>query len=338
MTRDHAVGSNRRHITRRRFLGRAGMAIVAGSLGPAWAGNTPPDQVKKRRLGKTNLMVSEIGFGGHSWEYPRVPDPAGPRKVSEDEAVEIISAALDMGVNFFDADTAISEHELPGKVLKRLDRADDVIVCVRLCHKSHGVPEDKQEIYKFIDERLKLWPMDSVDIMMVSMTTEEYWDMSYCIEALEKVKQQGKIRFTGFGSHFTPENYLEAIAKYGDAFDICSAPYNVRHRAAEEVFPVAEKHDLGIVTIKPFARGSLLEDLDLADDDKGTPRRMVAFVLRSKYVDCCLTGLHTFDQMLENFSASWTGLSPADGEALERLASAKPPGDPDWLERSWVLA
>jgi aryl-alcohol dehydrogenase-like predicted oxidoreductase len=328
-------------MTRRRFLGRAGAALIAGGAGTLAAEAArrgPKHQVKKRRLGKTGLMVSEIGFGGHSWEYKKVPDPSGLRRVSEDEAVEIISAALDMGVNFFDADTAISEHEVPGKVLKRINRADDVIVCVRLCHKSHGKPSDKDEIHKFIDERLKLWPMDCVDLMMVSMTTEDYWDMSYCIEALDKVKQQGKIRFTGFGSHFTPENYLEALAKYGDAFDICSAPYNVRHRAAEEVFPVAEEKNLGIVTIKPFARGSLLEELDLEGEHKGTPRRMVAFVLQNKLVDCCLTGLHTFDQMLANFSASWIGLSPEDTDALDRLASAAPPGEPDWLERSWVLA
>lgn len=335
MVNDRRTGS----ISRRGFLGKAGMALLAGGLGSAVA-LEPADlklgQVRKRKLGKTGLMLSEVGWGGHSWEYPRVPDGEGFRKVSEDEAVEMISVALDMGVNFFDADTAVREHELPGKVLKRLGRADEALVCFRLCHKMKGVEQDKQEIYDFLDERLQLWPKDYVDIMMVSMTTEDYWDMSYAIEALDKVKKEGKARFAGFGSHFTPENYLEAIEKYGEAFDMCSMPYNVRHRAAEEILPAADKAGLGIVTIKPFARGSLLKDKDLTGEDKGLPREMVRFVLDNELVDCCIIGCHTLSHMIENFGASWTKSSPQASAALRRVAVHTVCDDEGWLERGWL--
>ncbi len=330
---------NRPPITRRSFLTKAGMTLLATGLASTsgrGARAAELGQVKKRSLGKTGLMLSEVGFGGHSWEYPRVPDGDDWRQVSEDEAVEMISVALDMGVNFFDADTAVREHEIPARTLKRLGRADEAYVCIRLCHKMKGQEQDKQEIYSFLDERLKLWPRDYVDIMMVSMVTEEYWDMSYAIEAFDKVKQEGKVRFTGFGSHFTPENYIEAIGKYGAAFDICSMPYNVRHTAAEEIFPVAEEHNLGIVTIKPFARGSLLNDRDLEGADKGLPREMVRFVLDSEYVDCCLTGVHTLAQMTENFSASWTETTDEARSALRRLALRADCGDQGWLDRGWL--
>ena len=65
--------------------------------------------------------------------------------------------------------------------------------------------------------------------------------MSYSMEALDKLKEQGKIRYTGFGCHFTPELFLEAFDKFGDYFDICSMPYNVRHRAAEKLLPAAKE-------------------------------------------------------------------------------------------------
>jgi aryl-alcohol dehydrogenase-like predicted oxidoreductase len=99
--------------------------------------------------------------------------------------------------------------------------------------------------------------------------------MSYAIEAIERLKKQGKIRFAGFGCHFTHDKYFEAFAKYGGAFDICSVPYNVRHRAAEEVIPAAKKAGLGMVTIKPFARGELLKDRDPAGAGAGLARDMV---------------------------------------------------------------
>jgi predicted aldo/keto reductase-like oxidoreductase len=79
-----------------------------------------------------------------------------------------------------------------------------------------GVARDKQEIYKFVDERLKMWQTDRFDLLMLSNTAGDtkmsgYWDMSYSMEALDKVKKQGKIRFAGFGSHFTPELFLRAF-------------------------------------------------------------------------------------------------------------------------------
>ena len=63
-----------------------------------------------------------------------------------------------------------------------------------------------------------------------------------------------------------------AIDKFGDYFDIASIPYNVRHRAAETVLPAAKAKQMGTITIKPFARGSLLNKRDLTGADAGLPR------------------------------------------------------------------
>ena len=168
--------------------------------------------VKRRVLGKTGLDVSEIGFGGHSWAYQAsVPEAtAGFRKVTIDEAVEMIRAGMEMGVNFFDSCTPLDESSTPGEALKRLKARDQAIVSIRVSHKMKGVKNDKKEIYKWTEERLKLWQTDHVDLCLLCNTENDtpqsgYWDMSYSIEALDKLKQQGKIRFTGFGCHFTPE-------------------------------------------------------------------------------------------------------------------------------------
>jgi len=342
--------SGRRPTSRRRFLGRMGRGAMAGTLaapllaGTSRAAEKPEDQVRRRPLGKTGLEVSEIGFGGHSWAYPRVPDGKGDwRRVSIDEAVEMLAAGLDLGVNFIDACTPHEEHKTPGAALKRLGRRDEMVISARLCHKMKGREEDKAEVFKFVDERLAMWGIDCFDLLMLSNTENDtdlsgLWDMSYSIEALEKVKQQGKVRFTGFGSHFTPKGFLYAFQHYAKAFDVCSMPYNVRHRAAEQIMPLAKKAGLGVVTIKPFARGSLLKGRDLQGDEAGLPRDMIAFVLQNEHLDVCICGVHALDQVKENFSASWTGLTDDARQRLEKLAAATPCPDHRWLEEGWLYA
>jgi aryl-alcohol dehydrogenase-like predicted oxidoreductase len=320
-------------------------AVLGSPHGVAAAGprvSEPAEgKVAYRVLGKTGLRVSEVGFGGHSWSYARVPDgKGGLRKPSLDEAVRMIGLGMEIGVNFFDCCTPPEEHSVPGEALKRLKARDRAIITGRLCHKMKGREADKQEIYKFVDERLKLLQSDYFDILMVTNTENDtkqsgYWDMSYAIEALDRVKKQGKIRFSGFGCHFTPELFLEAFEKYGRAFDTCSLPYNARHRVAETIMPAAEKAGLGIVTIKPFARGEFLKERDLAGGPAGLARDMMAFVLQNDMVDACICGVHTVGHVRENFSASWTKLSPEGRRRLDRVAARTPAPGRDWLEDGW---
>jgi len=339
-------------LTRRGFLehvGRgtvaAGMAgLLAGGSPHAAAGERPAGRVNHRDLGKTGLKVSEVGFGGHSWAYDRVPDGKGGfRKITLDEAVEMIRAALDMGVNFFDSCTPLDECRVPGEALKRLKKRDQVIISVRPSHKMKGIPQDKDEIYKWTDERLRLWQTDHIDLLLLSneahVTPKSgYWDMTYSIEACDQLKKQGKIRFTGFGSHFTPQWFFEAFEKFGKSFDVCSMPYNVRHRVAEQVMPEAKKVGLGVVTIKPLARGSLLRRRDPGGTDGGLARDLIAFVLENPHVDVCLVGVHTLAQMQEDFSASWTKLSPDARRRIERSTASTPCEEYPWLEQGWRYA
>ena len=359
--------------SRRAFLKCLGQGAVAGAVGTVFdeadaagsaASASPTGCVRQRVLGKTGLKVSEIGFGGHSWSIAGVPTADGSlRQVTVDEAVEMIRTGLEMGVNFLDSCTPLEESSTPGEALKRLKARDRVIVSIRVSHMMKGRKEDRDEIYKWTDRRLALWQTDCVDLCLLCNTADDtpqsgYWDMSYSIEALDKLKQQGKIRYTGFGCHFTPELFLQAIDKFGDYFDVCSLPYNIRHRAAEVVLPAAKKKNLGIITIKPFSRGSLLtgRGLETADASNGLAgsapvasspasrdlekvgaglaRDMISFVLENQQVDICTCGVHTLGQVREDFSASWTKLTPAGRKRLG-IAAATPCLGHRWLEEGW---
>jgi len=196
--------------TCRQFLSQLGLGMVAAGAAPQLLDNAhgtsepkkKSHKVKYRILGKTGLKISEIGFGGHSWSYKQVPDgKGGYRKPSIDEAVRMIGAGLEMGVNFLDSCTPLTESSVPGEALKRLGKRDKAIVSIRVSHKMKGHESDKKEVFKWTEERLKLWQTDYVDLCLLCNTANDtpksgYWDMSYSIEALDKLKKQGKIRFT----------------------------------------------------------------------------------------------------------------------------------------------
>jgi aryl-alcohol dehydrogenase-like predicted oxidoreductase len=343
-------------LDRRGFLKRvaagATAAVGSGALLDGAHAAEPQERpakvehvVRRRTLGKTGLKVPEIGFGGHSWIYERVPDgQGGLRSTTIDEAVEMIALGFDMGINFFDGCTAHEEHSVPAEALRRLGKKrDEYIISARLCHKQFGTPEDKDAIKLFMDVYLKLWNTDYFDILMLSNESYDtersgFWEMDHSIEAVHKLKKEGKIRFAGFGSHFKPEGFMYAFKHYAEHFDICSMPYNIRHRAAEKLLPVAKQVNLGVATIKPFARGSLLKDRDLTGADAGVPRDMIAFVLENEHVDVSVCGTHTLAHVKENFSASWTPLTPQRRQKLDKLGAATACNDERWLEEGWLYA
>lgn len=341
---DDGPGSRREFLSQ---LGQGAMAGAAAACGGAAAEAAPPataggEQVARRTLGRSGLQVSELGFGGHSWNFARVPDGRGGlRRTSLEEAERMIAQGLEMGVNFFDSCTPREEHSVPGEVIKRLKRRADVVVSARLCHKMKGAAADKEIIHRWVDERLALWQTDYFDILMLTNSEGDtpqsgYWDMSYALEALGKLKQQGKIRLAGFGCHFTPAGFREAFARFGQQFDVCSVPYNIRHRMAEELLPEAKRLGLGVVTIKAFARGLLFDAPPTVENRAGLGRDLLAFVLENRQVDCCICGVHTEEHVRENFSASWTRLAPAARARLEKIAAAPPASPYGWLERGWT--
>ena len=79
-----------------------------------------------------------------------------------------------------------------------------------------------------------------------------------------------------------------------------------------------------------------MKNRDLGGADAGLPRDMIAFVLENDQVDICTCGVHSVAQVKENFSASWTKISPSGRERLRRAAGVRlAAGEYSWLEDGW---
>ena len=143
--------------------------------------------MEKRRLGRTDLEVSRIGFGGMT-----IPD------VSQKQAVATVHKALDLGINFVDTARIYGDSEAKiGKVMKT--RRDE-------CYLSSRSPEwDYEGMKANIDESLRTLGVDYIDLYEphdVSTTARYQAVMAEGgIDALYEAKAAGKIRFIGVTGH-----------------------------------------------------------------------------------------------------------------------------------------
>lgn len=244
--------------------------------------------IRHRPLGKTGLMVSEIGFGG--WAIGGATEiagvPMGWGRTSDEESLAAIRRARELGVTFFDTADIYGHgrsESLLGIVLAR--RRQDVVMATKVGNVrtvSGEVKKDfsKRHIFLAIDGSLKRLRTDYVDLYQVHNPTLEDLRREEIQEAMEMLQSWGKIRFWGV-SVTTPEEGTEIIQRgWGYTLQVL---YNVLNQApAQELFPLARKHGYGIIARVPLASGLLTgkfrqDSVFTADDIRQnflTPRRL----------------------------------------------------------------
>jgi aryl-alcohol dehydrogenase-like predicted oxidoreductase len=218
--------------------------------------------MKYRNLGKTGILVSEIGFGawGIGGEMWRGGDDA--------ESMRALHKAVELGVNFFDTALAYGKghsEELIGKLLK--EHNGQLYVASKIPPKNFQWPAPKglklQEVFPkqyVIDctnQSLKNLNIDCLDLQQLHVWDDAWAADSEIWETVELLKSQGKIRNFGISINDNqPDNALEA-AKTGniDSFQVI---YNIFEQTPEdELFPYCLKENIGIIVRVPFDEGGL---------------------------------------------------------------------------------
>ncbi len=192
--------------------------------------------LQKRRLGRTNLQVSVIGFGG-------IPITARSR----DEAENVVRYAYEKGVNYFDTARAYGDSEEKiGAALK--DVRENVILATKTHQRTRedaaraGLKQSLRNLQTDRIDIVQLHGIDSEVILKKAMSTDG------SLTALKEARTEGTIDYIGISGH-NPYVLVKAI-KTGE-FDTVLVDFNVLNRkAAEVVIPLAKKLDVGIVIMK----------------------------------------------------------------------------------------
>jgi len=244
-----------------------------------------------RRLGKTNLMVSEVSLGGH-WKNRnagRYWDHFANEEVPNDVArnrTDIVSACIDVGINYLDITTA-AECLCYGAALR--GRRDKMYVGADI-HNLGPRGADRCNVKDQthnVEECLRLLKTDYLDIwrpqakMAGRLNTNELNtdpEVEALIETFDKLHKAGKVRHLGMSSHCRPwfEHVLNKYPEFEMIIFPCSAKTKVKgqspvagnveevnpgHRAdqTQSIFETVIERDVGVVTIKPYFGGSLFK-------------------------------------------------------------------------------
>src|SRR3989344_5167951 len=157
------------------------------------------NKIKKRKLGRTGLEVSEIGLGTTAIGYLY---GLGPRDLpSEDEAIDYLKKVVDLGVNFIDtAPFYQTAEERIGK--SGIAKKDGVIVSTKCGHAlDRGEDMDalalEKKMKEEVEESMRKLDVDHLELVQVHGGSVEKIKNGSIINAMQKLKDEGKVRFVG---------------------------------------------------------------------------------------------------------------------------------------------
>ena len=200
------------------------------------------------RLGKTQMMVSKLGFGS-------IPI----QRLTDDGAVAVIRRCLDLGITFLDtANAYTTSEERIGKAIA--GRRDGIIIATKSGARTR---EGLEEHLKLSLKHLGVKYIDLYQFHNVadSDSLNKILAANGPMAAVEEARKAGVVRHIGVTSHSM--DMAKEMVK-SDLFETIMFPFNfVTAEAAEELLPLCKAHDVGFIAMKPLA-GGMLDNVTIA--------------------------------------------------------------------------
>ena len=210
-----------------------------------------------RLLGRSGVKVSPLCLGTMNFGGP----------TPEDEAIRIIHAALDSGINFIDTANLYNDGEserIVGKALGQGNRRDQVILATKCFFPVGDGPNDRggsrYHIFRACEDSLRRLQTDHIDLYQMHRPDFDV-PIDETLSALTDLVRQGKVLYIGC-STYPAWKVMEALMvseQKGYARYITEQPpYNLLDRRIEnELVPLALEHNLGLLPWSPLAMGIL---------------------------------------------------------------------------------
>ena len=206
--------------------------------------------MEKRKLGRTGLEVSVVGFGAMT-----IGGVFGP--VDDNESLRALNTAVDEGINFIDTSDAYGtghSEEVIAKFLKERSDRDRILIGTKggnnmVARQLNFTPA---YIQNCVESSLKRLGMETIDLYLLHNPTLDNIKNEDSFDLLDSFVEQGKIKHWGVSVNTVPE--CEGTLTNGRPA-VMQMEYNFLERDPEAVFEKANAAGIGIISRVPFKRG-----------------------------------------------------------------------------------
>ena len=276
--------------------------------------------MQHRRLGRTGLKVSALGFG--TMRFKMVDG-----HVDQDLAVAALHRAMELGVNYFDSAVGYchSESEMTlGKALK--GRREGKVISTKYPPWGRSLTAD--DCRQIIEQSLSRLGVDLIDVYHIHSlnweTAQKVLARGAALDGARKAKEEGLVKHLGFSFHDAPERMIEILNAAPD-FEVVTCQYNLLDRSNEDSIAKAHEMGVGIVVMGPVGGGRLgfpserLQGL-VPGKAASSPELALRFVLSNPGVSVALSGMNTVEMVEENVATA-SNETHLTEEELDRIAA-----------------
>jgi len=305
---------NRRGFLKTGIAGAAGIAFSPTIIPPV--AQFAEENIIYRTLGRTGLEVPVISFG-----VMRSDNPA------------LCKAAYEKGIKLFDTANGYqngNNETMLGNLFRDIPRDSFFLATkVKAAGMSReGAPSAETTAEDFLSKfntSLTRLQMDYVDILYVhDISNPEYLEYKPILNAVKKLKKDGKVRFMGFSTHRNEAVVIDAAASKGD-WDVILTSYNFQQAYRKELDAAIHKAaeaGIGIVAMKTLAGGGFL------DKEKTKPINTTAalkWALSNSDIHTTIPGMTQFDQLDLNIKIL-SDVTLTEQEKKDILIAGRQPG------------
>lgn len=266
-------------------------------------------EIPRRKLGRTGVEVSAIGLGGSDLG----------KASSLEEATRIVHEAIDAGVNFMDNAWEYNNHrseEWMGQALQ--GRRDKVFLMTKVC--THG--RDATVAMQQLEESLRRLKTDHLDLWQIHEVVyyndpELIFRKGGAIEALDRAKREGKVRFVGFTGHKDPAIHLKMLS-HNYPFDTVQMPLNCFDATftlksfEQQVLPELNRRGIAPIGMKSFSGNAEAIKKGIV-----TPKEALRYAM-SLPVATTVSGIPSIDVLRQNLAIA-RGFQPMATQEMQAL-------------------
>lgn len=202
--------------------------------------------MQTRTFGKTNLQVSELGFGAA---------PAAFLGTEGVVAAALVNAMLDAGVNLLDTAAMYPGSEaFIGEHLSHR-RKDYILVskCGQKIPENSAAAWSRELIAASVDRALRLMKTDALDVMLLHSCDLPTLQKGEAIDELSKARDAGKIKFVGYSG----DNETAAFAATLPDVAVIETSINIVDQInIDKVLPAAKANNVGVIAKRPIANAA----------------------------------------------------------------------------------